>query len=64
MLLYLIRKEEREMLNAKLKLLEIKKVVYFISIFALFFAYIGANSCCVAIFHQPEKPDLTKLRKL
>lgn len=29
-------------------------IAYVISLFALIFAYIGANSCCVAIFHQPE----------
>lgn len=27
------------------------------------FALFGANAGCIAIFHQPEKPDLSKLRK-
>lgn len=27
------------------------------------FAAIGANSACCFIYHQPEKPDLRKLRK-
>lgn len=31
--------------------------------FALTFSKIGANSKCCWLFHQPEKPDLKKLRK-
>ncbi len=27
------------------------------------FAKLGANAGCCLIFHQPEKPDLKKLRK-
>lgn len=27
------------------------------------FAMIGANCGCCLFFHQPEKPDLSKLRK-
>lgn len=27
------------------------------------FALIGANAGCCLILHQPEKPDLSKLRK-
>lgn len=30
---------------------------------ALTFSKIGANSKCCWLFHQPEKPDLKKLRK-
>ena len=30
---------------------------------ALTFSKIGANSKCCCIYHQPEKPDLKKLRK-
>ncbi|MBQ3514391.1 MAG: cyclic lactone autoinducer peptide [Lachnospiraceae bacterium] len=39
------------------------KVSYIIALFALVFSYVGANSKCCYIFHQPEKPDLSKLRK-
>lgn len=31
--------------------------------FALTFSKIGANSKCCWLYHQPEKPDLKKLRK-
>lgn len=31
--------------------------------FALTFSKIGANSKCCCFYHQPEKPDLKKLRK-
>lgn len=31
--------------------------------FALAFSVIGANSKCCCFYHQPEKPDLKKLRK-
>ncbi|MCI8408502.1 MAG: cyclic lactone autoinducer peptide [Lachnospiraceae bacterium] len=31
--------------------------------FALAFSKIGANSKCCCFYHQPEKPDLKKLRK-
>lgn len=27
------------------------------------FAFFGANSACCLILHQPEKPDLSKLRR-
>ncbi|MBQ9934978.1 MAG: cyclic lactone autoinducer peptide [Lachnospiraceae bacterium] len=27
------------------------------------FALFGANSACCLILHQPEKPDLSKLRR-
>lgn len=30
---------------------------------ALAFASAGANSACCFIYHQPEKPDLKKIRK-
>jgi cyclic lactone autoinducer peptide len=31
--------------------------------FGMRFATIGANSICCFILHQPEKPELSKLRK-
>lgn len=31
--------------------------------FGALFAMIGANSGCCLFLHQPEKPDLSKLRK-
>jgi cyclic lactone autoinducer peptide len=31
--------------------------------FGMKFAAIGANSVCCFILHQPEKPELSKLRK-
>lgn len=34
-----------------------------ITAFALVFSIIGANSRCCFIYHQPEKPDLKKLRR-
>ena len=34
-----------------------------ITAFSLVFSIIGANSRCCCIFHQPEKPDLKKLRR-
>lgn len=34
-----------------------------ITAFAFAFSVIGANSGCCCIFHQPEKPDLKKLRR-
>jgi len=39
------------------------KVISVISCMALSFSVIAANTYCVAIYHQPEKPDLKKLRK-
>lgn len=27
------------------------------------FAFFGANSACCLILHQPEKPDLSKLKR-
>lgn len=27
------------------------------------FAVVGANTCCCCLYHQPEKPDLTNMRK-
>lgn len=33
------------------------------AIFAIVFSYISAYAKCMLIFHQPEKPDLSKLRK-
>ncbi len=47
----------------KLKLLNQKVLAGIIASFALFFSIIGANSCCCCIFHQPDKPELGKLRK-
>ncbi|MGN0154606.1 MAG: cyclic lactone autoinducer peptide [Lachnospiraceae bacterium] len=46
----------------KEKLFESKNIASFLSLFALLFAYIGAYTYCVFIFHQPEKPDFSKLR--
>lgn len=34
-----------------------------IATFGIFFSLIGANTCCCCIFHQPDKPDLKKLRR-
>lgn len=34
-----------------------------IALFGSLFALVGAHSFCMCIFHQPEKPDLSKLRK-
>ncbi len=36
---------------------------HLIAAFAAMFALFGANAGCIIIFHQPEKPDLSKLRK-
>lgn len=39
------------------------KMVNIISSMALFFSIIAANSLCCAIYHQPEKPDMKKMRR-
>ncbi|WP_312425719.1 cyclic lactone autoinducer peptide [Lacrimispora sp.] len=39
------------------------RVVSIISHMALGFSVIAANTLCCAIYHQPTKPDLKKLRK-
>ena len=44
------------------RLFNIKNAAHIISLFALLSAHFGARACCVYIFHQPEKPDLSKLR--
>lgn len=31
--------------------------------FSMAFAVLGANTMCCCIFHQPQMPDLKKLRK-
>lgn len=36
---------------------------HLIAAFAAMFAFFGANAGCIIIFHQPEKPDLSKLRR-
>ncbi|MDE5777974.1 MAG: cyclic lactone autoinducer peptide [Lachnospiraceae bacterium] len=33
------------------------------AIFAIVFSYISAYAKCFFVFHQPEKPDLSKLRR-
>lgn len=42
-----------------------KKVDYtkVMASFALLFSVVAANSACLCFYHQPEKPDLCKLRK-
>lgn len=35
----------------------------YIATFALVCSIVGANSRCCYIFHQPEKPDMRKLRR-
>lgn len=40
-----------------------KWMIGLIAGFGAFFAMIGANSGCCLFLHQPEKPDLSKLRK-
>lgn len=52
-----------EMIEMKKRLSEGKVVAGIISLFALLFAYIGAHTYCYFIFHEPEKPDFSKLRK-
>lgn len=38
-------------------------IPHIIATLGAIFALIGANAGCCVIFHQPKKPDLTKLRK-
>lgn len=45
------------------KLKENFRMVSIISHMALGFSVIAANTLCCAIYHQPAKPDLKKLRK-
>ena len=52
-----------EMVDIKKRLSEGKVVACIVSWFALLFAYIGAHTYCYYIFHESEKPDLSKLRK-
>lgn len=40
-----------------------KSLAMCIALFGLLFSFIGAHSFCMCIFHQPEKPDLSRLRK-
>lgn len=47
----------------KQKLLDKKIIANCIAVFAIAFSSIGANSCCCCIFHQPNKPELEKLRR-
>lgn len=47
----------------KQRLLGKKKLANCIAVFALAFSFVGANSCCCCIFHQPDKPELGKLRR-
>ena len=51
------------MVDIKKRLSEGKVVACIVSWFALLFAYIGAYTYCYYIFHEPQKPDLSKLRK-
>ncbi|MBE5932588.1 MAG: cyclic lactone autoinducer peptide [Lachnospiraceae bacterium] len=38
-------------------------IPHLIAMLGAMFALFGANAGCLVIFHQPEKPDLSKLRK-
>lgn len=40
-----------------------KWMAYGMATLALAFVNIGANSACMFLFHQPEKPDLKNFRK-
>lgn len=40
-----------------------KTAVNLISSLALVFAIVGANTRCLCIFHDPDKPDLSSLKK-
>lgn len=47
----------------QVKSMLLKAVPNFLATFAVVFSVVGANSACCCIFHQPEKPDMKKLRK-
>ena len=47
----------------KLKLFNGSGIATLIASIALAFSFVGANTYCCFIYHQPEKPDLKKLRK-
>ena len=51
------------MIRVKERLSNGKVMACMVSLFALLFAYLGAHTYCYYIFHEPEKPDLSKLRK-
>lgn len=51
------------MRNQKMKSLCNKILSSAVATFAVAFSFIGANSYCCFIFHQPNKPDLKKLRR-
>lgn len=50
-------KKEKQGLSSKMELPNV------IAKCAFAFSVVGANSKCCYIFHQPEKPDMRKLRK-
>ncbi len=56
-------KEEKVMKLSTKKLTFENPMLHLIAIFGAMFAFFGANAGCMIIFHQPEKPDLSKLRK-
>lgn len=47
----------------KQKLLSVGILPCLIAAFGMLFSIIGANSACCYIFHQPDKPDMKKLRR-
>ena len=51
------------MVSVKERLSDGKAMACILSLFSLLFAYISAHTFCFFIFHEPEKPDLSKLRK-
>lgn len=51
------------MVRVKERLSEGKFIACMISLFSLLFATLSAHTYCYFIFHEPEKPDLSKLRK-